>query len=291
MSVATATNLRYGLSSNLLVELGGSEKTRLPDFFANDFDWSSRGKIQVGQGRSIPTHCTYVITACVIYPTRLAQVVPPVAERIIVELYDDKCPLAVENFMALCTGEKGKCKNCPNNLHYKGARFHRVVKDFICQTGDFVMANGTGGESIWNKKFKDEPKGLKLKHDAMGVLSMCNSGKNSNSSQFFFTFKPCKQCDGKHVVFGKIVRGMEVLEMINAGTAGEVHHAPCTMHHAPYAIRHTTYPILPHHIPYTILTHYALHTIHHSLHTVHYAVAATVGDGVPAVEVSGLQVQ
>ena len=110
-----ATNLRYGLSTNVLDDLGGGEKKQLPAFFESDFDWSSKGRIQTA---------------------------PPAAERIIVELYDDAAPLAVENFMALCTGEKGRCKNSANNLHYKGCPFHRIVKDFICQAGDFVMGNG-----------------------------------------------------------------------------------------------------------------------------------------------------
>jgi cyclophilin family peptidyl-prolyl cis-trans isomerase len=175
-------------------------------------------------GRAINTHRKLYISFRPTTSTQgssfinLSQVVPPTQERIVVELYDDKSPLAVENFMALCTGEKGKCKNCPNDLHYKGCRFHRVVKDFICQvshtwwsspfpsflsrsrlryclftafsractvreqTGDFVMGNGTGGESIWAKKFKDEPKGLKLKHDGPGILSMCNSGYTTRTT-------------------------------------------------------------------------------------------------------------
>jgi cyclophilin family peptidyl-prolyl cis-trans isomerase len=90
------------------------------------------------------------------------------------------------------------------------------VKGFMMQGGDFAMQNGSGGESIWAKKFKDEKDGLKLKHDARGVLSMGNTGKNSNGSQFFITFAPCKALDGKHVVFGKVIEGFGVLDAIEA---------------------------------------------------------------------------
>ena len=86
----------------------------------------------------------------------------------------------------------------------------------MAQGGDIQFGNGSGGESIWGKKFKDDKGGLKLKHDKRGVLSMGNSGKNSNTSQFFITFAPLKQLDGKHVVFGRVVEGMEVLDVIEA---------------------------------------------------------------------------
>jgi len=83
--------------------------------------------------------------------------------------------------------------------------FHRIVPGSIVQGGDFAMRNGTGGESIWGGKFKDEKGGLKLKHDRRGVLSMCNSGKNSNGSQFFITLGKMSALDGKHVVFGEVL--------------------------------------------------------------------------------------
>lgn len=86
-----------------------------------------------------------------------------------------------------------------------------MVPKFIVQGGDFVFGNGSGGESIYNgKKFKDERAGLGMKHDKAGVLSMGNSGKNSNTSQFFITLDKAPQCDGKHVVFGEVISGMEV---------------------------------------------------------------------------------
>ena len=97
---------------------------------------------------------------------------------------------------------------------YDGVVFHRVIPGFMAQGGDFAMQNGSGGESIWGKKFKDEKDGLKLKHNERGIVSMGNTGKNSNGSQFFITFAPCKSLDGKHVVFGKVVHGMGVLDKI-----------------------------------------------------------------------------
>jgi peptidylprolyl isomerase len=105
-------------------------------------------------------------------------------------------------------------------------QFHRIVKDFVCQGGDYTRGDGSGGESIWGRKFKDEKEGLKLGHDTIGVLSMANSGaKNSNSSQFFFTLvDDCRRLDGKHVVFGKVVdddggEGVQILRRINEEAA------------------------------------------------------------------------
>lgn len=134
--------------------------------------------------------------------------------RIVIKLFEESSPLACENFKALCTGSLGKAKSSGLPLHYKNIRFHRIVPKFILQGGDFVMQNGTGGESIWGKKFKDDKLGLKLKHSKPGVVSMCNSGKNSNTCQFFFTLTTCPSLDGKHVVFGEIIHGLDVLEQM-----------------------------------------------------------------------------
>jgi len=125
-------------------------------------------------------------------------------------------PNACDNFLCLCDGSKGKAKGSGQSLHYKEVPFHRIVPGKIVQGGDFAMKNGTGGESIWGGTFKDEKGGLKLKHGKRGVLSMCNSGKNSNGSQFFLTFDKISSLDGKHVVFGEVIAGMEVLDMIEA---------------------------------------------------------------------------
>mmetsp|Transcript_40316 Transcript_40316/g.84349 ORF Transcript_40316/g.84349 Transcript_40316/m.84349 type:complete len:379 (+) Transcript_40316:189-1325(+) len=189
------------------------------DLMSNDHEWSSK----------IPTNEETVTTEF-----------PRHGSRVIFRLYWDVSPLACENFATLCTnggnsllhsttpggsnnnnkkpkpapiGESGK------ELTYRNSTIHRVVKGFIVQGGDFVFGNGSGGESIYNgKKFKDERAGLGLKHDRAGILSMGNSGKNSNTSQFFVTLheSASQKCDGKHVVFGEVVSGMEVISAVEA---------------------------------------------------------------------------
>eukprot|EP00899_Mesostigma_viride_P020844 jgi/Mesvir1/28761/Mv19728-RA.1 len=149
-------------------------------------------------------------------PIQLDEVASLCAGRIVVELYDSDAPKAVENFSSLITGEKGKSKNSGKMLAYKGCPFHRIVKGFVVQGGDFVRGDGSGGESIWGGKFKDEKGGLKRTHDAVGVVGMANSGKDSNSSQFYITLvAPLKKLDGKHVVIGQVVEGLDILKRIN----------------------------------------------------------------------------
>jgi peptidylprolyl isomerase len=134
------------------------------------------------------------------------------AGRVEFELFNDT-PLTAENFRALCTGEKGVGK-MGKPLSYKGCPFHRVISDFMAQGGDFTAKNGTGGESIYGAKFADE--NFKRKHTIPYLLSMANAGPNTNGSQFFITFIPCPWLDNKHVVFGQVTKGKEVIDALHA---------------------------------------------------------------------------
>jgi cyclophilin family peptidyl-prolyl cis-trans isomerase len=148
--------------------------------------------------------------------------------RVEVQLFADQAPIAVENFRALCTGEKGMCSsNISKPLCYRNSQMHRIVPNMCVQGGDFTAGNGTGGESIYRAgsehadmwgKFRDE---VFLQHDRAGLLSYANNGPNRNGSQFFFTLRPLPHLDGKHVVFGKVIvnvdsdtGGMAVVEEI-----------------------------------------------------------------------------
>jgi peptidylprolyl isomerase len=147
-----------------------------------------------------------------------------VIERIIIGLYGKECPKTTENFLNLCKGfEKQLGNNNKRMLSYEGCRIHRIIPNFMLQSGDFTNSDGTGGESIFStRSFPDES--FKLKHTGLGVVSMANRGRDTNTSQFFICFKDTPWLDGRHVVFGQVLNGAVTLRRLEfyGSSSGQV---------------------------------------------------------------------